>query len=259
MRINRYLALAGVASRRGAEDLVREGRVKVNGQVCTDLSTQIESTDHVRVDQRIVRPQEFLYLLLNKPVDYLTTRIDDQSRPTIYDLLPPQLPRLAHVGRLDLDSEGLLLLTNDGELALRLTHPRYKLPKEYLVTLDHEFEMEDARKAVRGVFLSEGRAKFDELHKMNSRQVKVILTQGIKRQVRRVFAALGYKVKRLQRTKIGPIGVGGLSVGEYRPLRESELALLRASRPHSPKRRFSQTEASKTKTAPKRSTVGGKR
>ena len=119
MRLNRFLALAGVSSRRGAEAFIRDGRVSVNGKVCTDFSTQIAPSDHVKVEGRPVQAREFVYILLNKPRDFLTTRADEKSRKTIYDLLPGKLPKLAHVGRLDKESEGLLLLTNDGELALK--------------------------------------------------------------------------------------------------------------------------------------------
>ena len=138
MRLNRFLALAGLSSRRGAEEYIRHGRVTVNGQLSTNLATQVAPSDQVKVDGQTVRTQEFVYLLLNKPADYLTTRSDERSRKTIYDLLPADLPSLAHVGRLDKESEGLLLLTNDGDLAFRITHPKFKLEKEYLVTLDRE-------------------------------------------------------------------------------------------------------------------------
>jgi 23S rRNA pseudouridine2605 synthase len=230
MRLNRYLAQSGVASRRAAEEVILAGRVTINGAVCTELSRQVAPTDSVKVDGKLVHPAEPIYVLLNKPADYLTTRSDDRARPTIYHLLPRNFHQLAHVGRLDLDSEGLLILTNDGELTLRLTHPRYKLPKEYLVTLDREFDMADMPKVKRGVFLSEGRARFDSLTKLNSRQVRVILTQGLTRQVRRVFAAIGYKVRRLQRTKIGPLFDTALKPGEYRLLRPAEVAKLRGRR-----------------------------
>ena len=227
MRLNRFLAQAGVSSRRGAEELIRSGRISVNGKICTDLATQVTAEDHVRVDGKIVKPREFVYLLLNKPAGYVTTRSDDRSRPTIYDLLPKYLPKLAHVGRLDLESEGLLLLTNDGDLTLRVTHPRYKLPKEYLVTLDREFDMAESAKVKKGVYLAEGRARFDAIYKINPRQVRVLLTQGIKRQVRRVFAALGYKVKRLERTKIGDLSDPTLKSGAFRMLKRSEVEKLK--------------------------------
>jgi 23S rRNA pseudouridine2605 synthase len=230
MRLNRYLAQSGVASRRAVEEIILEGRVTVNGAVCTELSRQVAPTDSVKVDGKLVRPTEPIYVLLNKPVDYVTTRSDDRSRPTIYQLLPKNLHQLAHVGRLDIDSEGLLILTNDGDLTLHLTHPRYKVSKEYLVTLDREFAMADVPKVKRGVYLAEGRARFDSLTKLNSRQVRVILTQGLTRQVRRVFAAIGYKVRRLQRTRIGPLFDTALRPGEYRLLRPAEVAKLRGRR-----------------------------
>jgi 23S rRNA pseudouridine2605 synthase len=228
MRLNRFLALAGIASRRRAETFIRDGRVSVNGKVCTDFSTQITASDHVKVEGRPVRAREFVYILLNKPPDYLTTRADEKSRKTIYDLLPGKMAKLAHVGRLDKESEGLLLLTNDGELALRLTHPRFKLEKEYLVTLDHEFQIADLPKMRKGVYLAEGRAKFDAVFKVNPQQVRVILTQGIKRQVRRVFAALDYKVNRLQRIRIGTLTDSGLRSGDIRFLSREEVLVLKS-------------------------------
>ena len=166
-------------------------------------------------------------MLLNKPRDFLTTRADERSRKTIYELLPGKLPKLAHVGRLDKESEGLLLLTNDGELALRMTHPRFKLEKEYLVTLDREFQMADVPKVLKGVYLAEGRAKFDAVFKVNPQQLRVILTQGIKRQVRRVFAALDYNVKRLQRIRIGTLTDKGLRPGDVRFLSREEVLVLK--------------------------------
>ena len=231
MRLNRFLALAGVSSRRGAEDFIREGRVTVNGTVCTNFSTQILSSDRVKVEGQLVRASEYHYLLLNKPRDFLSTRADEKSRKSIYDLLPRSLPKLAHVGRLDRESEGLLLLTNNGELAFRLSHPNFKLEKEYLVTLDREFEPQDAPKTIKGVYLAEGRARFELISKVNQRQVRVVLTQGINRQVRRVFAALGYKVRRLLRIRIGPITDRGLRPGEVRFLTEKEVELLLRPQP----------------------------
>ena len=223
MRLNRFLALAGLSSRRGAEEYIRHGRVTVNGQLSTNLATQVAPSDQVKVDGQTVRTQEFVYLLLNKPPDYLTTRSDERSRKTIYDLLPPDLPNLAHVGRLDKESEGLLLLTNDGDLAFRITHPKFKLEKEYLVTIDREIQAEDSAKTKKGVYLAEGRARFEAIAKVNPRQVRVVLTQGIKRQVRRVFAALGYKVKRLQRVRIGSLTDLGLRSGQVRFLSRQEV------------------------------------
>ena len=226
MRLNRFLALAAVSSRRGAEEYIREGRVTVNGEPSTDLATQVSPDDRVQVDGRLVRVQEFVYVLFNKPAGFITTRSDEKLRKTIFDLLPERLRNLSHVGRLDRESEGLLILTNDGDLAFRITHPKFKLEKEYLVTLDREFQPEDAAKTRKGVYLSEGRARFDAIHKINPYQVRVVLTQGLKRQVRRVLAALNYKVKRLQRTRIGPLTVRDLGPGEIRLLSKQEIESL---------------------------------
>ena len=198
----------------------------VNGVVCTNFATQISSSDSVKVEGRLVRASKYQYLLLNKPRDFVSTRADEKSRRSIYDLLPRGLPKLAHVGRLDRESEGLLLLTNNGELAFRMSHPKFKLEKEYLVTLDREFEPADAPKTKKGVYLAEGRARFDSISKVNQFQIRVVLTQGINRQVRRIFAALGYKVKRLQRIRIGPITDRRLRPGEVRFLSAEEIDLL---------------------------------
>lgn len=237
MRLNRFLALAGISSRRGAEEYIRQGRVTVNGEPRTELATQVAPTDQVRVDGKILQTRQLIYLLLNKPADFLTTRSDERSRKTIYDLLPGDLPKLAHVGRLDKESEGLLLLTNDGDLAFRITHPKFKLEKEYLVTLDREFQTEDSAKTKKGVYLSDGRARFDSIIKVNPRQVRVVLTQGLKRQVRRVLAALGYKVRRLQRVRIGALTDEGLRSGEVRLLSKKEVDLL--SKRRSPGKKLS--------------------
>jgi 23S rRNA pseudouridine2605 synthase len=160
----------------------------------------------------------------------LTTRSDERSRKTIYELLPRQTSNLVHVGRLDKESEGLLLLTNDGEMVLRLTHPRFKLEKEYLVDLDREFDTSDEGKIKKGIYLAEGRARVASFHKVNPRQVRVVLTQGMKRQIRRIFAALGYSVKRLQRIRIGPLTARGLPPGRFRFLEPAEIERLKGSR-----------------------------
>jgi 23S rRNA pseudouridine2605 synthase len=244
VRLNRFLALAGISSRRGAEEFIRHGRVTLNGALSTDLATQVAPSDQVRVDGHLVRTQEFIYFLLNKPADFLVTRSDERSRKTIYDLLPGDLPNLAHVGRLDKESEGLLLLTNDGDLAFRITHPKFKLEKEYLVTLDREFQTEDSSKTKKGIYLSEGRARFDAIVKVNPRQVRVVLTQGIKRQVRRVFAALGYKVKRLQRVRVGPLTDRGLGSGKVRVLSKNEVDLLTRRRANDKKKSAASADVS---------------
>ncbi len=240
MRLNRYLAAAGLGSRRACEALILEGRVVLNGQPCTALATSVEPGDSVKVDGRLIREERPTHVLLNKPVGYLSTRTDPRQRKTVFDLLPADFPRLFHVGRLDQDSEGLLVLTNDGELALRLTHPRYKVDKEYEVTLDRPFDMTLAAQLKAGVFIpledEQGgqprrvRARAEALYRVNSHTLKVILRQGYKRQVRLMFAGLGYNVRRLRRTRLGTLLLGPLKPGEWRFLDLKEITRLRAPR-----------------------------
>jgi 23S rRNA pseudouridine2605 synthase len=226
MRLNRFLASAGLGSRRGSEQLIIEGRVAVNGKICTNLATQVSAADSVKVDGRPVRGAKPLYVLLDKPAGFICTAKDTHERRTIFDLLPKNWPRLFHVGRLDKESEGLLILTNDGELSLKLTHPRFKIEKEYEVALDRAFDTADRDKLLEGVFVEGRPAKAEHIERLAARKVKVILRQGIKRQIRLMFAALGYEVKQLRRVRIGPLKLAGMRPGEWRLLTEREVAML---------------------------------
>ncbi len=231
MRLNRFLALAGLGSRRSTEALIREQRVSVNGRLCENLGTNVGETDQVKVDGRAVRPETFSYILFYKPRGYEVTRGKTGSSNTIYHLLPRALNHLAHVGRLDVDSEGLLLLTNDGELAQKISHPRFKLEKEYLVKLDRPFDLSHLPRVLRGVYLSDGRARFEKVVNRGNNRVGVILTQGMNRQIRRVFAALNYKVRELVRVRIGSLTRSGLAPGQFRKLKSEEIRLLKSFRP----------------------------
>lgn len=226
MRLNRYLAAAGVGSRRHCDELINAGRVTVNGRVCTDFSYQPDPTDHVKVGSKMVRAQRRLNIVLHKPAGFVSTRTDPHARNTIFDLLPPNLPRLFNVGRLDAQSEGLLIVTNDGELAQRLTHPRYKVDKEYEVTLDKPWDPELAAKLLRGVMLDGERARAERIFPINQTQLRVVLRQGINRQIRRMFYEVGYDVKRLVRTRIGNLRLGDLPRAHWRPLTGAELKSL---------------------------------
>ena len=226
MRLNRFLAAAGVASRRKCDELIAAGRVSVNGQVCTNFSAQPSEGDYVKVDGKLVHLDQPMTLALHKPGGFVSTRNDPTARDTIFDLLPQKFPRLFNIGRLDAQSEGLLLLTNNGDLAQRLTHPRFKIEKEYEVTLDREWKIEHTQKLLRGIFLDGRRAQIARLRPVGPAKLRVVLRQGINRQVRRMFEAVGYRVKRLVRVRLGNLRLGDLPCGHWRALTKSEIANL---------------------------------
>jgi 23S rRNA pseudouridine2605 synthase len=231
LRLNRFLAAAGLGSRRRCDELIVAGRVTVNGRPCTNFSTQVEASDHVKVGHRLVRRAEALTLMLHKPAGFVSTRADPNVTDTIYDLLPEKFSRLFNVGRLDAQSEGLLLLTSDGDLAQHLTHPRYKVEKEYEVTIDRRWDAKLARKLLDGVFLDGKRARLARIHPIGPTRLRVVLQQGLNRQIRRMFYEVGYEVQRLVRTRIGHLRLGDLPRGRWRPLTKSELARCRAGAP----------------------------
>ncbi|MEI6070935.1 MAG: pseudouridine synthase [Verrucomicrobiae bacterium] len=234
MRLNRFLAAAGLGSRRACDALIASGSVVLNGSRVEKLATQVGPDDDVRVHGRPIRPARPAYLLLNKPRGYLVTRSDERGRRTIYDILPPELATLSHVGRLDKDSEGLLLLTNDGALAQRLTHPSHEIEKEYEVTLDKAFDPAHTPKLLKGIFIEGGRARFERLRLLAPDRVKAVLRQGIKRQIRLMFYSLGYEVERLKRTKIGSITDARIPTGSFRHLTPGEIESLKRGGPKLP-------------------------
>ena len=223
MRLNRFLATAGLGSRRHCDELIATGRVTINGKVCTDFSAQPGERDHVKVAGKLVHGQRRLDIMLHKPAGFVSTRSDPHARDTIFDLLPPHLPRLFNVGRLDAQTEGLLLLTNDGDLAQRVTHPRYKIEKEYEITLDRPWDGALAPKLLHGITLDGQRARLEKIHAIKPTRLRVILRQGINRQIRRMFYEVGYEVERLVRIRIGKLRLGDLPLGHWRPLTKSEL------------------------------------
>ena len=227
MRLNRFLAAAGIASRRKCDELISSGRVTVNGRICTDFSAQPDERDHVKVDGKLVHAERAVTIALHKPAGFVSTRSDPHARDTIFDLLPAKFPRLFNVGRLDAVSEGLLLLTNDGDLAQQLTHPRYKIEKEYEVTLDRPWENALTSKLLRGVVLDGKRARISHLRAAGSTRLRVVLHQGLNQQIRRMFYAVGYDVKRLVRIRIGNLRLGDLPPGHWRNLTKFELAGLK--------------------------------
>jgi 23S rRNA pseudouridine2605 synthase len=231
VRLQRFLARAGVASRRRAEGLIVAGRVSVNGVVVMELGTRVDAeADRITVDGRPVRTAPTRWLLLNKPVGYVCTRHDPQGRRTIYDLLPAEAATLFTVGRLDADTEGLLLLTNDGDAANRLLHPRYGCRRLYEVEVRGQVEPSVLARLEHGVELEDGRARASEVRSLGTRAERTRLRLGIregrKREVRRMLAAVGHPVLRLRRIEFGPVALGRLAAGAVRELQEDEIRAL---------------------------------
>lgn len=234
-RLQKVLAHAGVASRRKAEELMQQGRVEVNGQIVTELGTTVDpDRDSIRVDDRPVRVDavDWRYLVLNKPTDVISTVRDPYGRTTVVDLIPDDVnERLVPVGRLDADSDGLLLLTNDGALVNRLTHPRYEHEKEYRVAVEGQPNGEILQTLRDGVDLADGPtlpadvwiAGTDDDHTV----IGMILREGRNRQIRRMMDAVGHPVARLTRVRMGPIELGDLAEGEVRELSDQEVRWLR--------------------------------
>jgi 23S rRNA pseudouridine2605 synthase len=226
MRLNRFLAAAGIGSRRHCDELIAAGRVTINGRPCTDFSVQPTSRDHVKVDGKLIGIEPSLTIALHKPAGFVSTKSDPHARDTILDLLPTKFPRLFNIGRLDAQSEGLLVLTNDGELAQRLTHPRHKIDKEYEVILDRRWDPALTPKMLRGILLDGQRAQIVQLRTISATRLRVVLRQGINRQIRRMFHEISYEVKGLVRIRVGNLRLGGLPRGHWRALKKRELELL---------------------------------
>ena len=226
MRLNSFLAAAGLGSRRHCDQLIAAGRVTINGKVCTNFSAQPGARDHVKVDDKLVHTAPALTIMLNKPAGFVSTRKDLHARDTVFDLIPAKFSHLFTIGRLDAQTQGLLLLTNDGDLAQRLTHPRFKIDKEYEVTLERPWDPLLTPKLLRGIFLDGQRAKIARLHSASPTRLRIVLRQGLNRQIRRMFEAVGYRVKHLLRTRIGNLRLTDLPRGHWRSLTKRELESL---------------------------------
>lgn len=232
MRLNRFLAAAGLGSRRSCEELISSGFVVINGRRIENLATIVVPGDDVRVKGRPIQAAPLVTLLLNKPRGFVVTRSDEQGRRTVYDLLEQGHSNLFHVGRLDKESEGILLMTNDGALAQKLLHPSHGVEKEYEVELDKTFDPELTAKLLRGVHIEGGRGRFESVRMVGPKLLRVVLKQGIKRQIRLMLYRLGYEVERLRRIRMGPVSDFKLPPGAWRPLTAKELDLLaKAAKP----------------------------
>lgn len=232
IRLQKVLAAAGVASRRASEILIAEGRVEVNGQVVVEQGRRVDpERDAIRVDgARIPPPRRHTYLVLNKPRGVVSTMEDPEGRRCLAEFLPRTAQRVFHVGRLDTDTEGLILLTNDGEFAHRLAHPSYEVPKTYLAEVAGKVEVRTIRRLEKGLRLDDGPVKPDRVRLVTATDAKSMLTitlhEGRNRIVRRMMDSVGHPVNRLARTGIGPVRLGQLKVGTTRDLTREELGKL---------------------------------
>ena len=266
-RLQKVLARAGVGSRRACEALIEEGRVEVDGKVVTALGTRVNVLEQkIRVDGELKASHRQTYYMVNKPVGVVSTNRDPEGRRRVIDLIHSDL-RLFPVGRLDRTSEGLILVTNDGQLANRLTHPRYRVPKTYLVRVVGRISFAEIKQLAHGVHLAEGYAQPESVHiKRHHRQstdLEIVLREGRNREIRRVLARVGHKVINLCRTAVGSIRLGSLPSGSYRKLTPAEVRKLETMHLHSaePKnvsKAISGRARKKSSTAARKKTAGGK-
>ena len=235
MRLHRFIAQAGITSRRKAEEMIQQGRVEVNGEIVVELGTKVGPSDIVVVDGQEVKQIQHVTLVMNKPKGYVTTMDDPEGRHTVVDLLPPNMTGVKPVGRLDRDTEGLLLFTTEGDLAMRLTHARYGIDKEYVATvygIPTEDELDRLR---RGIFIEDRRTAPCQIRRTGQDDrrdlttLSIILHEGRNRQIRNMFEAIGKPVKSLRRTRIGHLVLKGMSPGEVRLLPQKELLRLKKS------------------------------
>lgn len=233
MRINKYIASCGEASRRAADELIQQGRVSVNGKILKEPGYDVKEGDEVRLFGRVITLEtKKVYYLLNKPTGYVTTTMDKEGRPTVMDLVSGEGVRLFPVGRLDYNTSGLLILTNDGDLSNKLMHPSKEFPKTYRVRAAGTVTLSDIRKLENGVDIggfvtSKAEAKLIR-HDKNSSIVDITIHEGKNRQVRRMFKAIGFPVQELTRTGLGTLVIGRLAIGSYRKLSREEVEYLKS-------------------------------
>lgn len=236
-RLHKRIAASGMCSRRAAEEMIRQGRVEVNGEIVTEMGVKVSDSDEIRVDGMPVGVSKLYYLVMNKPAGYVTTLRDPQGRPTVTKFLPRLDATVKPVGRLDMDTEGLLIFTNDGEFANLLAHPRHGVEKEYLATVEGVPNEEALEKLRKGVYIQDGErggktapARVSVTYadeKSWKATLKLVIHEGRKRQVRLMCEAVGHPVLSLKRVRIGPLQVRGMAKGECRMLGVQEVEALR--------------------------------
>ena len=230
MRLNKFISLCGFASRRAADELIKEQKVSVNGEIVQDLGRQIQESDLVEIEgKKLSLPQKTTVIAFHKPAGCVCTCKDPQKRQTIYDFLPPGYKGLKYIGRLDLQSRGLLLFTDDGELAHRLTLPKYKILRHYLVWTDSPVKKSDAEQLIEGIDLEDSIKGFAEAVFFEEGCIELVLSEGKNREIRKMMAAIGYEIEDLQRIAYADIDLGDLASGDYRELSDKEIQLLKKS------------------------------
>lgn len=226
-RLNKFIASSGLCSRRKADEMIEAGKVFVNGKVVKELGFQVGPKDKVVIDKQLIKPQRHEYYKFYKPAGYITTSDDEKGRKTIYDVLPKELRHLKPVGRLDKDSTGLLILTNDGELINQLTHPSVKVTKVYTVSVEGKITINDLETLAKGIEIEKGKIAYADARVIefdkNETMLQVVLTQGLNRQIRKMFDFLGHPVVSLKRIQHATIGLEGLKRGQVRMIKASQL------------------------------------
>ena len=230
-RLNKYIASAGICSRRAADDLIEQGHVNVNGKKITELGFLVSEKDKVFIDGKLIQPKKHEYYRFYKPAGYITTSDDEKGRKTIYDVLPENLHNLKPVGRLDKDSTGLLIMTNDGDLINELTHPSVKVPKVYIVRIDGRINQNHIDQMATGIEIEQGKIAYAEVDVIEvsnkSTLMEVVLYQGLNRQIRKMFDYLGFEVQSLKRIQHATITLDGLKKGEFKPIKPKQIKELK--------------------------------
>lgn len=266
-RLNKILAHAGYGSRRQVDDLILAGRVSIDGRTVRELGVRVLAAQRITVDSEPVRVEKPVYYAVNKPRGYLSTNFDPSNRPLVVELVPQVAQRIYTVGRLDEASEGLILLTNDGELTHRLLHPRYGVEKTYQVRVAGFPTTEDLKRLLEGVWLSEGRVRAKKVKRLKTQKqttwLRIVLNEGKNREIRRMLAKLGHKVLTLRRIAVGPILLGPLPPGKSRRLRPEEVEALRDAaerreKPEESRQKQRQTPPRAASPAPRVQGMGSK-
>ena len=228
IRLNKYISQSGLCSRRAADELIKKGKVQVNNKLCDQVGTKINKNDKVIVNKKLIKPEKNIYVLLNKPKDYISTNKDTHNRRVVFDLIKGINERLFSVGRLDRKTTGLLLLTNDGDIAKKLTHPSYKIKKIYSVTLEKKISNDEISQIKNGLFIEDEYIKVDNIERLEKDyEVGIEIHMGKNRIVRKLFESLNHRVSKLDRVLFGPFTKKDLPRGKWRILNQNEIRNLK--------------------------------